>query len=84
MYHMKTATVRDVRHKFGDVIASVEQGESVAISKRGEIIAIISPPPAPKKTPRKMPDFAGRMKRLFGNAKFAGNIVVEQRGSRDY
>jgi prevent-host-death family protein len=81
---MKTATVRDVRHKFGDVIASVEQGESVAISKRGEIIAIISPPPFEKKTPRKKPDFAGRMKRLFGNRKFSESMIVEERESRDY
>jgi prevent-host-death family protein len=81
---MKTATVRDVRHKFGDVIASVEQGESVAISKRGEIIAVISPPPIEKKTPKKKPDFAGRMKRLFGKIRFAGNIVVEERESRRY
>jgi prevent-host-death family protein len=81
---MRTATVRDVRHKFGDVIASVEQGDSVAISKRGEIIAIISPPPREKKTPRKKPDFAGRMRRLFGNRKFSGNSVIEERQSRGF
>jgi prevent-host-death family protein len=81
---MRTATVREVRHKFGDVIASVEGGESVAISKRGEVIAIISPPPAQKKTPKKRPNFAARMKRIFGTQKFQGNVIVEERESRDF
>jgi prevent-host-death family protein len=84
MYHMRTATVREVRHKFGDVIASVEAGDSVAISKRGQIIAVISPPPIAKKNAKKAPDFAARMKRRFGVRKFSSNVIVEERESRDY
>ena len=42
---MKTATLSKLRHDFGRVFAWVEQGEPVDISKRGKIIALLSPPP---------------------------------------
>ena len=45
---MKTATLRQLRHDFGAVLTWVEQGEAVEISKRGRIIALLSPPLAPK------------------------------------
>lgn len=84
MCHMRTATVREVRHKFCDVIASVEAGDSVAISKRGQVIAVISPPPVAKRSSKRAPDFAARMKRRFGAQKFSSNVIVEDRESRDY
>jgi len=78
---MKNATVRQVRHDFGSVIAMVEEGESVAVSKRGRVIAVISPPPVEKKRARKRPDFARRLKRMYGETVFPGNIIVEDRKS---
>ena len=48
---MKTATV----------LNWVEEGEQVGISKRGKIVALISPPPAAKPVrPKKRPDFASQ------------------------
>ena len=74
---MKTATLRTLRHDFASVFAWVEQGEAVSISKRGKIIALLSPPPAPKPAkPKKRPDFAARLKRIYGD------VVVEERESR--
>jgi prevent-host-death family protein len=82
---MKTATVRKLRHNFGSVLTWVEEGETVSISKRGEIIAVLSPPPRPK-TPRakKRPDFAARLKRIYGDKVVQGDVVFEERNSRSY
>ena len=80
---MKTATVRKLRHDFGSVLTWVEGGEAVSISKRGKIVALLSPPPIPKPLrARKRPDFAGRLKRIYGDKVLRGDIVVEERNSR--
>jgi len=82
---MKTATLRELRHDFGNVFAWVEQGEEVEISKRGKVIAILAPPPRPKRAQaKKRPDFAARLKRIYGNLVLKGDVVVEERESRPY
>lgn len=68
---MKTATV----------LNWVEEGEQVGISKRGKIVALISPPPAAKPVrPKKRPDFARRLKLHDGDrviATRAMNDILE-------
>ena len=82
---MKTATLRKLRHDFGSVFAWVEQGEPVDISKRGKIIALLTPPRNPKPVkPKKCPDFAARLKRIYGDLVLPGDVVVEERESRPY
>jgi prevent-host-death family protein len=82
---MKTATVRQLRHDFGSVLNWVEAGEAVGISKRGRIVALLSPPPTPRPPkPRKRPDFLGRLKRIYGDKVVQGDVVVEERNSRPY
>ncbi|MGA2555286.1 MAG: type II toxin-antitoxin system prevent-host-death family antitoxin [Verrucomicrobiota bacterium] len=82
---MKTATVRQLRHDFGSVLNWVEEGEAVRISKRGKTIALLSPPPRDRRRRRgKRPDFAARLKRIYGDKFFPTNIVVEERASRAY
>lgn len=82
---MKTATVRQLRHDFGGVLDWVEAGEAVSISKRGRIVALLSPPPAPKPARRKKrPDFLGRLKRIYGESVLQCDVVVEERNSRSY
>jgi prevent-host-death family protein len=82
---MKTATLRKLRHDFGSVFAWVEQGEPVGISKRGKIIAVLSRPPRPKPAKgKKRPDFAARLKRIYGDLVLPGDAVVEERESRPY
>lgn len=79
---MKTATLRQLRHEFGSVLALVEQGEAVEITKRGKIIALLSPPPRVKATQaRPRPDFAARLKRIYGDLVVAGDVVVDERQS---
>lgn len=82
---MRRATVRELRHDFGSVMTSVEQGEAVEISKRGKVIALLSPPPrSPAQSSRKRPDLLARFKRRYGSLRLPGNIVIEERESRAY
>lgn len=83
LLHMKTATVRQLRHEFGSVLNWVEEGEAVRISKRGRVVALLSPPRAPKPPRRKKrPDFLGRLKRIYGDTVVRGDVVREERDSR--
>jgi len=40
---MKTATVRDLRNRYADVLGWLETGEDVAIRRRGRIVARLVP-----------------------------------------
>lgn len=64
MYHMTKASVRDLRYKFRQVEDLLRQGEEIQITKRKRIIAKLIPV---DKAKVKRPDFAGRLKRIFGN-----------------
>lgn len=82
---MKTTTVRQLRHDFGSVMAWVEEGEQVGISKRGKLVALLSPPrPAKPTLRRKRPDFAARLKRNYGDTVLAGDVIVEERNERQF
>jgi len=43
MYHMKTASVRDLRNHFTDVAKWLDSGEAVTITRKGLPIATLSP-----------------------------------------
>ena len=80
---MKTATVRQVRHDFGTVLKQVEDGEEIAITKRGHIVARLCPAPRPSLHKVKMPDYAARLKRIFGDKRLpttGADIVAADRG----
>ena len=81
---MKTANVRQLRHAFGDVMDWVTHGQQVKIVKKGKVIALLSPPPRAKPRQFKLPDFAARQKRIFGNRVLPGNIVAEERESYEW
>jgi antitoxin (DNA-binding transcriptional repressor) of toxin-antitoxin stability system len=78
---MKTANVRQLRHNFGSVMDWVAEGQHVEIVKKGKVIALLSPPPPAKPTRLKMPDFAERRRRIFGDRVMPGNIIAEERES---
>ena len=83
---MKTASIRQVRQDFNTVLDWIDAGELVEISKRGKVVALLSPPP-PEKTPRprKRPDFAARLKMRDGgrviSAGVMDEILTESKGS---
>jgi prevent-host-death family protein len=78
---MKTANVRQLRHAFGDVMEWVAEGQQVKIVKKGKTIALLSPPPRAKPKKMKLPDFAARQKRIFGDRTLPGNVVAKERES---
>jgi antitoxin (DNA-binding transcriptional repressor) of toxin-antitoxin stability system len=76
---MKTANVRQLRHDFGSVMDWIAEGQQVEIVKKGKVIALLSPPPPPAKPKKfKLPGFAARRKRIFGDRVLLGNIIAEE------
>jgi antitoxin (DNA-binding transcriptional repressor) of toxin-antitoxin stability system len=63
MHHMLKASVRDLRYKFRQVEDLLRQGEEIQITKRKRVIATLVPA---DRTQVKRPDFAGRLRRIFG------------------
>jgi prevent-host-death family protein len=64
MSNMKTTSVRELQHGLAAVLARVERGDTVTVTRRGKVVACIVPPAA---SPSKVcwPDSMARMKRLF-------------------
>jgi antitoxin (DNA-binding transcriptional repressor) of toxin-antitoxin stability system len=81
---MKTANVRQLRHDFGSVMDWINEGQEVEIVKKGKVVALLSPPAPCKPQKIKLPDFAARQKRIFGDRVLPGNIVAEERDSYEW
>jgi antitoxin (DNA-binding transcriptional repressor) of toxin-antitoxin stability system len=64
MYHMTKASVRDLRYQFRKVENLLRQGEEIQITKRKRIIARLIPEKQSLKV--KVPDFAARLKKIYG------------------
>jgi antitoxin (DNA-binding transcriptional repressor) of toxin-antitoxin stability system len=65
MYHMKRASVRDLRYDFPKVEKMLAEGEPIEITKRNRVVATLVPAESDK--PRHIPDFLGRMKKIYGD-----------------
>jgi antitoxin (DNA-binding transcriptional repressor) of toxin-antitoxin stability system len=64
---MKTATVRQLRHDFGEVLSWIMDGEEVIITKHRRSIARMLPVVSEEENQVKMPDFFKRMEKVFGS-----------------
>ena len=64
MYHMKRASVRDLRYDFPKVERMLAEGESIEITKRNQVIGTLIPVDVPKEVV--YPDFLGRMRKIYG------------------
>ena len=53
----KTYSVSEARNHWAEILAAVEQGEEVAITKYGDTVASITPARKPKKRPAPPPGF---------------------------
>lgn len=83
MHHMKKATVRDLRYRFSVVEDLLREGEEIQITKRKRVIARLLPPAPP--TPKAIPDFLGRMKKIFGKKRMkvsGAEIIAQNREER--
>jgi len=67
MYHMKKASVRDLRYRFSVVENLLRDGHEVQITKRKRVIARLLPPEPV--VPVQMPDFLGRIRKIFGKKR---------------
>lgn len=65
MYHMKTASVRDLRYGFKKVERLLHQGEEVQITKRRRVIARLVPDGA--EAAKQIPDFLARLRGIYGD-----------------
>jgi antitoxin (DNA-binding transcriptional repressor) of toxin-antitoxin stability system len=81
MYHMKKASVRDLRYRFPQIEAQLRSGEEIQITKRKRVIARLLPvrPQARKATP----DFLKMLHEIYGDkvmTTLGTDLVSEQRG----
>jgi antitoxin (DNA-binding transcriptional repressor) of toxin-antitoxin stability system len=67
MYHMKKASIRDLRYNFKKVERLLKAGEEIEVTKRNKVIARLVPI---CERCREMPDFMGRMRAMFGDKMF--------------
>jgi len=65
MYHMKKASVRDLRYGFKRIERLLRQGEEVQITKRRRVIARLVPDSA--EVVKKTPDFMARLRAIYGD-----------------
>jgi antitoxin (DNA-binding transcriptional repressor) of toxin-antitoxin stability system len=63
MYHMKKATIRDLRYRFSKVEDMLSEGQEIHITKRKRIVARLLPAQADSAPQR--PDFLARLKKLY-------------------
>lgn len=78
MYHMKTASVRDLRYDFAKIERLLSEGEPIQITKRQRVIARLVPEST--ETRPELPDFRGRMHALFGEKvlEVTGAEIIRQ------
>jgi antitoxin (DNA-binding transcriptional repressor) of toxin-antitoxin stability system len=80
MYHMRKASVRDLRYDFKKVERLLGQGEEVQITNRRRVIARL----IPENTEAKMesPDFLKRLRATYGDKVLevsGADLVAEDR-----
>jgi antitoxin (DNA-binding transcriptional repressor) of toxin-antitoxin stability system len=84
MFHMKTASVRDLRQDFPRILAWIQGGEEVAITMRRQAVARLVPWQQ-QKAKRPIPDIAARLKKVFGEKVIPGKtmeaILEQNRGT---
>ena len=69
MYHMKRASVRDLRYNFAEVEDLLRQGQEIQITKRRRVIARLVPESA--ESAAEVPDFLGRLRTIYGRKVLA-------------
>jgi len=81
MYHMKTATVRQLRNEFPRIEAWVQEGESINISKRGKVIATLVPVSVNAAAGKRVikPDIMARLSETWGSRVFSLEEVAAMR-----
>ncbi len=80
MFNMKTASIRQVQHHLKEVLTWVKEGEEVRITSNHHVVAKLVPSAVPRRHRVKMPNFAARLKKLYGAmAPLKENVVIRER-----
>ncbi len=81
---MESVNIRQAREKFRELIDSAERGESIAITRRGKRVAILSPSPSVEETG--LPDLSEFRASLSASmaALSLSNAVLELRETERY
>jgi len=83
MFYMKSASVREIQHHFRKVLAWVENGEEVLVTRRNKTVARLVPS-APNILPDvPLPDFAARARAIWGSHPRGRNLSVEILAERE-
>jgi len=69
MYHMRQASVRDLRYGFKKIERLLHQGEEIQITKRRRVIARLVPEIA--EAAKEVPDFLARLRTIYGDKVLA-------------
>jgi antitoxin (DNA-binding transcriptional repressor) of toxin-antitoxin stability system len=81
---MKSASVRDLRHHFANLLIWIKEGQEIKITMRRRVVARLVPERAQKKAAPKMPDFARRLKKIHGrrtiSSAVARGLLAENKG----
>jgi antitoxin (DNA-binding transcriptional repressor) of toxin-antitoxin stability system len=80
MYHMRKASVRDLRYGFKKIERLLRQGEEIQITKRRRVIARLVPEST--QSAAQAPDFLGRLRTIYGDKLLAvsgAELVSEDR-----
>jgi len=82
MYHMKKASVRDLRYGFKKIERLLHQGEEVQITKRRRVIARLIPEEV--RATAQMPDFLARLRSTYGDKmlRVSGAELIETERDR--
>ena len=78
---MKTANVADLRNNFAVIAGWISDGETVAIHKRGKPFARLVPATDGAERPMPKVDFAGRMRKIWGDRVFTDDEVAAMRAA---
>jgi len=81
---MKTASVRDLRHRFGSLLTWINEGKEIQITMRRRVIARLVAEKCAASGNTKMPDFAARLKKIHGEkvlpVDLAAAILADNKG----
>jgi len=87
LYHMKRATVRDLRYAFPKVEASLAEGEEIEIVKRGKVVATLVPAPRERSDKGRLTAefMMARLKKIYGDrmSPVTGAELIRQDRDRD-
>ncbi len=82
MYHMRKASVRDLRYRFSEVERLLQEGENIEITKRKRVIAHLLP--VSSRSPHQRPDFLARLRAIYGakTLKVSGAELLDRERNR--